>query len=195
MCKTSQEISLWLAKEGEERSKLIWTMFGSSMCTNAAFLRCRKKQDELGTLTMVIGNTWVILLITLTLLWLIPVCYLILNHQLLKKSHHGVATTRELCTPVKLITLSAVDMAVPLLWNTKHFIPWKKRKKRTTHTRQSSILYSNLLHENEKFRWPKHLDPQNKRTNTDFQKVQLFTSLQKQRLLGMRTKDFCPQVV
>ena len=106
-------------------------------CTNAAFLRCRKKQDELGTLTMVIGNTWVILLIMLTLPWLIPVCYLILNHQLLKKSHHGVATTRELCTPVKLITLSAVDMAVPLLWNTKHFIPWKKKWKKRNHRHQT----------------------------------------------------------
>ena len=59
----------------------------------------------------------------------------------------------------------------------------------TTDTGQGSLLYSNLLSE---IKWSvqitKKLDPQNERTTTDLKKKELFTSWQKQKLLGTRTR-------
>ena len=71
-------------------------------------LTISKKQGDLGILTVVAGNKWVILPIISVADTSMPFDFEPLTTA--NPTEHGAATTGELCTTVKLITLSTADM-------------------------------------------------------------------------------------
>ena len=131
------------AKEGIERSKLIWTMFNLSMRVSVpavcVVLVCDKKQSKLGILTMVVINNWVILPITSTVPWLIPVCYLWVwtaNYTYPNKTWCCYyKRAKQTCQTDHTYYLVQLTWQHLLLHNTKHLSPWKTttEKHKQTH--------------------------------------------------------------